>query len=399
MNYDHILIRYGEISTKGKNRKRFVDQLKENIKLVLHEFPALGYSSNRDRMYIRLHGENHEPILEKLKNVFGIHSFSLALKTKNELEAIKNGALELMSEQYKPGDTFKISAKRADKSFPLLTNEINHAIGSHILQNFEGLTVDVHEPEIDLRVEVREEAAYLTCKDYQGAGGLPAGASGKAVLMLSGGIDSPVAGFFAMKRGIDVDAIHFFSPPYTSERAKQKVIDLARKLTSFSGKIKLYIVPFTEIQETIQKQVPESYNMTSTRRMMLKIADRICEKQGGLAIITGESLGQVASQTLESMFAINEVTNTPIIRPLITYDKTDIITIAKQIGTHDTSILPYEDCCTIFTPASPTTKPKLEKAQRFESFLDFESLIDKAVEETDVIVISSAEDKELKKLF
>ncbi|QNG60924.1 tRNA uracil 4-sulfurtransferase ThiI [Metabacillus idriensis] len=399
MNYDHILIRYGEISTKGKNRKRFIDQLKHNLKLVLTAFPVLGFSSNRDRLYIKLNGENHEKILEKLSNVFGIHSFSLALKCKSELEEIKNSSLQLMTEKYKPGNTFKVSARRADKTFPLLTNEINYAIGSHILQNTDGLTVDVHDPDIDLRVEVRSEGTYLTCKDYQGAGGLPAGVSGKAVLMLSGGIDSPVAGYYAMKRGIEVDAIHFFSPPYTSERAKQKVIDLARKLTALGGQVNLHIVPFTEIQETIQKQVPESYIMTSTRRMMLKIADRIRERQGGLAIITGESLGQVASQTLESMFAINDVTSTPIIRPLITFDKTDIISISKEIGTHDISILPYEDCCTIFTPASPATKPKLEKAERFESFLDFDLLLDKAVEQTEIIKISTSDNQDYERLF
>ncbi|WP_191560606.1 tRNA uracil 4-sulfurtransferase ThiI [Metabacillus idriensis] len=399
MNYDHILIRYGEISTKGKNRKRFIDQLKHNLKLVLTAFPVLGFSSSRDRLYIKLNGENHEKILEKLSNVFGIHSFSLALKCKSELEEIKNSSLQLMTEKYKPGNTFKVSARRADKTFPLLTNEINYAIGSHILQNTDGLTVDVHDPDIDLRVEVRSEGTYLTCKDYQGAGGLPAGVSGKAVLMLSGGIDSPVAGYYAMKRGIEVDAIHFFSPPYTSERAKQKVIDLARKLTALGGQVNLHIVPFTEIQETIQKQVPESYIMTSTRRMMLKIADRIRERQGGLAIITGESLGQVASQTLESMFAINDVTSTPIIRPLITFDKTDIISISKEIGTHDISILPYEDCCTIFTPASPATKPKLEKAERFESFLDFDLLLDKAVEQTEIIKISTSDNQDYERLF
>lgn len=399
MKYDHILIRYGEISTKGKNRKRFIDQLKHNIKLVLTEFTMLGFSSNRDRLYIKLNGEHHAKILEKLLNVFGIHSFSLAVKCKSELEEIKNSSLHLMNEEYKAGHTFKISARRADKTFPLLTNELNYAIGSHILQNTDGLTVDVHNPDIDLRVEVRSEGTYLTCKDYQGAGGLPAGVSGKAMLMLSGGIDSPVAGYFAMKRGIEVEAIHFFSPPYTSERAKQKVIDLAGKLTLLGGQVNLHIVPFTEIQETIQKQVPESYIMTSTRRMMLKIADRIREKQGGLAIITGESLGQVASQTLESMFAINDVTSTPIIRPLITFDKTDIISISKDIGTHDISILPYEDCCTIFTPASPATKPKLEKAERFESFLDFDLLIEKAVEETEKIGVSTSNNQDYERLF
>ncbi len=321
MKYEHIMVRYGEITTKGKNRRWFVNCLKQNLKSVLSDYPALGYWGNRDRLYINLNGENHEEILEKLPLVFGIHSFSLVLKTKRELEEIKNGALALIERQYKSGDSFKVSAKRADKTFPLLTNEINYEVGSHILKNTDGLAVDVHSPDIDVRVEVREEAAYLSSRDYEGVGGLPAGASGKAVLMLSGGIDSPVAGYFAMKRGIELEAVHFFSPPYTSERAKQKVIELARRLTVFGGRIRLHIVPFTEIQEAIQKQVPESYVMTSTRRMMLQIADKIREKHDALAIVTGESLGQVASQTLESMFAINDVTSTPIIRPLIASDK------------------------------------------------------------------------------
>ncbi|MGP1909079.1 tRNA uracil 4-sulfurtransferase ThiI [Metabacillus sp. JX24] len=399
MKYEHIMVRYGEITTKGKNRRWFVNCLKQNLKSVLSDYPALGYWGNRDRLYINLNGENHEGILEKLPLVFGIHSFSLVLKTKRELEEIKNGALALIEGQYKAGDSFKISAKRADKTFPLLTNEINYEVGSHILKNTDGLTVDVHSPDIDVRVEVRGEAAYLSSKDYEGIGGLPAGASGKAVLMLSGGIDSPVAGYFAMKRGIELEAVHFFSPPYTSERAKQKVIDLARRLTVFGGRIRLHIVPFTEIQEAIQKQVPESYVMTSTRRMMLQIADKIREKHDALAIVTGESLGQVASQTLESMYAINDVTNTPIIRPLIASDKKDIISLAKQIGTHDTSILPYEDCCTIFTPPSPATKPKLEKAQRFESFLDFEPMILKAVERTELVELSAASEEEFDEFF
>jgi tRNA uracil 4-sulfurtransferase len=257
-----------------------------------------------------------------------------------------------------------------------------------VLINTEDLTVDVKNPTMNLRVEVRTEATYLTCYDYKGAGGLPVGSGGKAMLLLSGGIDSPVAGFLTLKRGVGLEVIHFFSPPYTSERAKQKVIDLTRELTAFGGKIKLHIVPFTAIQEKIQEQVPENYTMTSTRRMMLKIADKLREKQQALALITGESLGQVASQTLESMVAINDVTSTPIIRPLITMDKLEIIEISKSIGTHDISIRPFEDCCTIFTPANPKTKPKLEKVSRFESFVDFDELVLQALNKVETIVIT-----------
>ncbi|MCY8975893.1 tRNA 4-thiouridine(8) synthase ThiI [Bacillus atrophaeus] len=385
MNYDHILIRFGEISTKGKNRRSFIERLKQNIKLVLNDYKKLKYFSNRDRMTITLNGEQPDAIRTQLKQVFGIQSFSLAIKCESRLEDIKTTALAAIRAEYQAGDTFKVATKRAYKQFELDTNEMNAEIGAHILRNTEGLTVDVRNPDIALRVEIREEATYLTIRDEKGAGGLPVGSAGKAMLMLSGGFDSPVAGFYAMKRGLSVEAVHFFSPPYTSERAKQKVIDLAGGLSKFGGKMTLHIVPFTKTQELIQKQIPENYTMTATRRLMLQIADRIREQRKGLALITGESLGQVASQTLESMYAINAVTSTPILRPLIGMDKTEIIEKSREIGTYDTSIQPFEDCCTIFTPPSPKTRPKKEKIEHFESFVDFEPLIQEAVEQIETI--------------
>ncbi|MDQ0224587.1 tRNA 4-thiouridine(8) synthase ThiI [Bacillus sp. 7586-K] len=399
MNFDHILIRYGEISTKGRNRRIFVDRLKRNIKEVLADFPGLDYEGTRDRLYLHLNNERHEEIIERLQYVFGIQSFSLAIKCESDINIIKEKALEAIKSLYQRHDTFKVTAKRANKQFPLDTNELNYQIGSHILINTEDLTVDVKNPTINLRVEVRKEATYLTCYDYKGAGGLPVGSSGKGMLLLSGGIDSPVAGYLSLKRGVELEVIHFFSPPYTSERAKQKVIDLTKELTVFGGSIKLHIVPFTAIQEKIQAQVPENYTMTSTRRMMLKIADILREKQQALALITGESLGQVASQTLESMVAINDVTSTPILRPLITMDKLEIIEIAKQIGTHDISVRPFEDCCTIFTPASPKTKPKLEKVSRFESFVDFDELVMEAVNRVETMIITKNKEDEFSHLF
>ncbi|WP_226667014.1 tRNA uracil 4-sulfurtransferase ThiI [Metabacillus litoralis] len=399
MKFDHILIRFGEISTKGRNRRKFIERLKRNIREVLSDFPKLNYQATRDRIYIHLNDENHEGIVEKLKLVFGIQSFSLAIKCESEISVIKETALSAILNLYKHNDTFKVTTKRADKQFPFNTNELNYQLGSHILINTDNLSVDVKNPDINLRVEVRSEATYITCFDYQGAGGLPVGSGGKALLLLSGGIDSPVAGYLTLKRGVELEVIHFFSPPYTSERAKQKVIDLTSELTSFGGKIKLHIVPFTSIQEKIQQQVPENYTMTSTRRMMLKIADQLREKQQGLALITGESLGQVASQTLESMLAINAVTNTPILRPLITLDKLEIIKIAQEINTHDISIRPYEDCCTIFTPASPKTMPKLEKVSRFESFVDFDELVSEAVNNIETILITTNQKEEMNSLF
>jgi len=295
--------------------------------------------------------------------------------------------LALFKNEYEEGKTFKISTKRADKSFSLDTNEINHALGGYLLVNIPGLKVDVKKPDINVQVEIREDAAYISCETIKGAGGFPVGSSGKAMLMLSGGIDSPVAGFFAMKRGLDIEAVHFYSPPFTSERSKQKVIDLSEKLAAISGELKLHIVPFTEIQQVIGKQIPENYSMTTTRRLMLRITDEIRDNRKGLAIVTGESLGQVASQTLESMYAINDVTSTPIIRPLITMDKTEIIDISMKIDTFDISNRPYEDCCTVFVPSSPKTKPKKEKVEHYESYIDFEPLILKAIENVETLII------------
>lgn len=388
MNYDRILIRYGEISTKGRNRNKFVEKLKKSIQRAISDFPNAKVQGQRERMYIVLNGDDQEEIIGRIKGIFGIQSFSPAVKTSKDIDEMKEAALKLFQAVYEDGKSFKISARRADKTYFLDTNELNQAFGAHFLKNVPNLKVDVKNPDIDLRIEVRPEAAYLSCENIQGAGGLPIGSSGKAMLMLSGGIDSPVAGYLSMKRGLELEAVHFFSPPFTSERSKQKVVELAEKLAKANGGyFTLHVVPFTAIQQLIQKQVPENYTMTTTRRLMLRITDALREKHGGLAIVTGESVGQVASQTLESMFAINEVTNTPVLRPLITMDKTDIIKLAREIDTHDISIQPYEDCCTVFVPASPKTKPKREKVQFYESFVDFEPLIAEAVEGTETIQI------------
>jgi len=391
MIYDHILIRYGEISTKGKNRGAFVEKLRKNVKYVLKNLSNIQIRASRDRMIILLNGERWEEVADRLKNVFGIQSFSPVVKVESEVDEIKDGSLTLIRKLFTSGSTFKVSVKRADKTFPHNSDEMNHIIGGHILKNIEGIKVNVHQPDFNLKVEIRKEATYLTCEVIQGAGGLPVGSSGKAMLMLSGGIDSPVAGYLSMKRGLDVEGVHFYSPPFTSERAKQKVIDLSKKLARVSGSFTLHIVPFTEIQQLIQQKIPSNYTMTTTRRLMLRITDEIRKKQEGLAIITGESLGQVASQTLDSMYTINEVTNTPIIRPLITMDKTDIIKISQEIDTHDISIRPFEDCCTIFTPSMPKTKPKRDKVNHYESFTDFEPYIKKAVQNVETIKVTTDE--------
>ncbi len=335
MQYDRILIRYGEMTTKGKNLHRFINALKENIQLKLKNYPKITIEKTRDRMSVNLNGENHLEIMDQLETVFGISSFSLALKTETVLDEIKKGALFAFREASIGIKTFKVNVRRSYKQFPLDTQELNHEIGGYILRNTENITVDVRNPDVEVRVEVREDGTHISSFTRKGAGGMPVGSSGKVLLLLSGGIDSPVAGYLMMKRGVAIDAIHFHSPPYTNERAKQKVLDLAGELSSYCRKINIHVVPFTEIQTTIHKGIPSNYSMTVMRRMMLRIAERIAEKNEIVALATGESLGQVASQTLLSMNAINEVTNIPVIRPVVTMDKLEIVEIAQKIKTYD----------------------------------------------------------------
>lgn len=388
MQYDHILIRYGEISLKGKNIKMFINQLHDNVKKQLKEFSGVKVKRTQGRMFVLLNGNDPEPIIDRLKNIFGIHSLSLAIRVHNDIDDIKEAALYALRKE-KNVKTFKISARRVDKNFPIGSMQLNREIGGHLLRNTEGITVDVHEPDLEIGVEVRQEAAYITSSTVYGLGGLPVGTAGKSLLMLSGGIDSPVAGFLAMKRGIQLEAIHFHSPPYTSERAKQKVLDLTKQLTKYGGSIRVHIVPFTKLQQEIFREMPHSYAMTIMRRMMFRISEMVCKKEGILSIATGESLGQVASQTMESMHTINEVTNYPILRPLVSMDKQEVIQIAKQIGTYDISILPYEDCCTIFVPKSPKTRPRRDRVNALEQAYDFSASLEEAVEGIEIITIDS----------
>ncbi len=396
MEYDHILIRYGEIALKGKNRRVFEDRLRRNMLPILKQFPKVELKRVYNQMYVVLNGEQYEPIIEKLKLVFGIQSMSVALRAENDVESIQKVALSALTMARKGSNqavTFKVSARRKDKTFPTDSQQLNQLLGAHLLQNSENLSVDVHHPDIEVRVEVKSDGTYISSLQINGAGGLPVGSSGKVMLMLSGGIDSPVAGYLAMKRGVTLEAIHFHSPPYTSERAKQKVEDLTEVLAAHGGNIRLHIVPFTVIQQEIKKHVPDEYSMTIMRRMMLRIAEKIAKQRKALAIVTGESLGQVASQTVESMHTINAVTNVPILRPLISMDKLEIVDIAKQISTYDISIRPYEDCCTIFLPAHPKTKPKLDRAIAFEQSLDVDELIHDAVEQTEMLTFSAQTSK------
>ncbi|EIQ7140566.1 tRNA 4-thiouridine(8) synthase ThiI [Enterococcus faecalis] len=390
------MVRYGELSTKGKNRKTFIMQLAQNVKRALADFPALKIHADRDRMHILLNGEDSEEVIPKLSKVFGIQNFSPSIRIEKEMPAIHAMVQEVVREVYTPGKTFKITAKRSDHSFELDSNGLNQELGGAVIEAIPEIQVQMKKPDINLRIEIRKDAAYLSYETIRGAGGLPVGTSGRGMLMLSGGIDSPVAGYLAMKRGVEVEAVHFASPPYTSEQALQKAKDLAEKLVPYVGTIQFIEVPFTEIQEEIKRVVPQGYLMTITRRLMLRLTDAIREMRKGLVIINGESLGQVASQTLQSMVAINEVTSTPIIRPVVSMDKTEIIEIAEKIDTFELAIQPFEDCCTIFAPPQPKTRPRLDKAQEYEARLDLEGLMARALEGLKITEISAetAKDKQ-----
>ena len=319
--------------------------------------------------------------MNALEEVFGIHKFDLAVRIQTDLNKMKEKVLEAAKEAVKNGDqTFKISVHRAYKQFALDTFELQKALGAHVLIQLDGaLKVNVHKPDVDIKVEVRSDFTYVMCEQRLGLGGYPVGVGGKSLLLLSGGIDSPVAAYLMMKRGVNVECIHFHSPPFTSERAKEKVIDLVKILTKYNRQMKLHLVPFTEVQKAIHKEIPANYTMTVMRRMMLRIASEFALQRKALVLSTGESLGQVASQTVDSMYAINEVTNMPILRPVIAMDKLEIIDLATKIGTYETSIRPYEDCCTIFLPDHPATRPKREKCAMFESKFDFAPLLKEAI--------------------
>ena len=397
MIYDRILVRYGELSIKGKNRKFFKDKLHRTIRHKLRHLTELSYQITRDRCYIILNGTNPEAVTEQLDKVFGLQSYSLAARTESKIEAIKALALKMINEQVKGQTTFKVETKRSDKQFPLESGAISRAVGAHLLINTDCLSVDVHAPQITVFIEVRHEGAFVMVKRVKGLGGFPVGVGGKGLLMISGGIDSPVAGYLLQKRGIEIEAIHFASPPYTSVRSKQKVLDLMEKNAHYApeAEIKVHIVPFTELQTAIHDHIPASYTMTIMRRMMYRIAEGLANKRGILVLANGESVGQVASQTLASMYAINAVTHMPIIRPVATLDKNEIIELAKKIETYEISIRPYEDCCTVFVPANPATNPTLEKCLEFEKRFDFEPLVKKCIAETEIITIRAGEFIEL----
>jgi len=388
MNYDYILVRYGEIALKGKNRYRFEDRLVQNIRNVLRDLNNVKATKSFGRIFIQLNGESADEVINRLKKVFGLISFSPVKKTTLDLEEIKKVSLELTQQLEPKPLTFKVETKRPNKQFPLKSPEVTDEVGAHILINTQDIKVDVHNPDAIIKIEIREEGAYIFSKTIYGIGGMPAESSGRALLLLSGGIDSPVAAWYAMKRGLLVEGVHFHTHPLTSEESIQKVLDLAKQLAVYSGQFKVHFVPFLEVQKEIRDFAPESHNITIMRRMFLRIADGLANKRKALALVTGESLGQVASQTLESMNTINQVTNTPIIRPLITMDKLEIINKAQEIGTYEPAIRPYEDCCTLFVPRNPATKPSLKVAEKAESYMDIDGLINDAINRTKIVTVT-----------
>lgn len=376
-----IMIKYGELTTKKANRNLFVNALYENIKNILKEYEII-IKKDRVRMYIECNNKDLNSIVLKLQKVFGIHSIVVSHRVENDTYMIKDKCLELLKDTDKL--TFKVITRRADKNFEIHSMDFNNVIGGHILRN-TNLKVDVHNPDIYLNIEIRPEGTFIYTNEIDGIGGYPVGIQGKGLLMLSGGIDSPVAGYLSLKRGVDLECLYFESPPHTSIEAKNKVITLASIINEYSGNIKVNVVPFTKLQEAIYKNVPDNYVITIMRRMMYRIAERVCLKNKLKVIVNGESIGQVASQTLSSMIVINNVTNLPVIRPVACMDKLEIIDIANQINTYETSILPYEDCCTIFLPKHPVINPELQKCIQYESSFDYESLIDECINNIEVI--------------
>ena len=384
MKQELIMVRFGELSTKGKNRMNFINQLGLNIKRMLRSYTKLTYEVRRDHIYIHLNDEPFEEIKELLKDVSGLSSFSLVYKVENNIDIMKEACLKLAEEENK--HTFKIKARRAEKSFPMISDEINRTIASYILKN-SSYKVDVHNPDLLISLIVRQNETYIYLNSIEGTGGYPLGVAGKGMMMMSGGIDSPVASYLMMKRGIRLECIHFAAPPYTSEAVITKITDLCKILYFYKGNVKLFIVPFTNLQEQIYKYAKESYAITIMRRMMYRITEIVANRRNALVVCNGESIGQVASQTLQSMKSIENVCSLPVIRPLAIFDKVEIIKIAKKIGTYDISIRPYEDCCTIFDPKNPTTQPNMEKIKKIEDSFDWQSLVEECANNLRVINI------------
>ena len=386
--YSDIILREGEMVLKGRNRRDFEYRLIKNVKRVTKDFKGVSVERSYGRIYIRNANENTMEIIKGVKLIPGIYNISPIMKTDKNLDNIKAKALEMLKKAIVGKKTFKVEAKRADKTYPLDSMEISRQVGGYILAMFDGeLSVDVRNPDVVVNVEVTFTAANIYSEKIEGAGGLPIGTSGRGLTLLSGGIDSPVAIWMGLKRGVEMDALHFHSFPFTSERSKEKVVDLTKILAKHTGKMKLYVINFTEIQKIIGLKCPKEYYITIMRRFMLRIATVVANKYDYKALFTGDSIGQVASQTLESMAAINAVTTIPVIRPLASMDKHHIIQISREIGTYETSILPYEDCCTVFVPQNPVIRPEISVCEEGEKELDIDKLIEECLASSTIMTV------------
>lgn len=387
---DMLLLRFGEFILKGKNRSRFEKTVLRHVKEMVKPYPGVVLSKEFGRIYVQLNGEPAGELAQALKNVFGIASISPVKVSRSEFEdilAVSRTFLNIIAPA--AGTSFKVSACWVWKEFPHGSIEMNKLIATPLLQGYPGLLVDVKSPQLELKIEIREEHTFIFCENIAGVGGFPLGTNGKAMLLLSGGIDSPVAAWSSMRRGLEVECIHFYSYPYTSELARQKVVDLTRVLSRYAGVIRLHLVPFTEVQTSFTGIGQDNLIITLMRRAMLRIATALAEREGALALVTGDSLGQVASQTLPSMNVIGRATDLPLLRPLVMMDKSEIVELSQNIGTYDLSILPYEDCCTLFVPKSPTTNPNLRIVDKIEATLPgYQSLLDAAVAGTETVSIT-----------
>lgn len=378
---DIILLKLGEIVLKGLNRKSFEQKLVSNVRRRLAHIGKFRVYCLQSTVYVEAaeDGADMDAAFEALQKVFGIVKLSRAAACEKDKDAIAKLAIDYLRDDMLRAKSFKVESKRSDKSFPMTSVELSQYVGGELNEAYPNVEVDVHDPDLVVNIEVRDLAAYVHAAPVSGAGGMPVGCNGVAVTLLSGGIDSPVSSYMIAKRGVRLIPLHFFSFPYTSEQAKEKVIELGNMLTEYCGRMTLEIAPFTHIQEEIRDKCPEEYFTLIMRRFMMRIAQRVAHDTGAKAIVTGENLGQVASQTMEAMASMQAVIDLPVLQPLIGMDKEEIITIARKIGTFDTSILPYEDCCTVFTPKHPRTRPKLSEVERAESVLDIDALVDEAV--------------------
>jgi len=385
-----IIVRFGEINLKGKNKRFFEGKLIKHIRFQLKEFIDTEIYQEYSRLYIRSRKEDQGKIIEKVRKVFGIVSLSTAVSIPSDINAIRKASFELMKERFdkEAFKTFRVTTKRANKKFPIPSMEVSSDVGGFVLKSFNGeLSVDVHQPDVTLIVEIRQKT-YITCDHFPAYGGLPLETNGSALLLLSGGIDSPVAGWMMGKRGVKVHAVHFHSYPFTSERAQEKILDLARELQNYIGEFMIFNVNLLKIQKAINEECPDEEMTIHSRRFMTRIAEKIAKRYELQALITGDNIGQVASQTMESLQVVSEVASIPIFRPLIAYDKQDIIKVAKEINTYEISIQPFEDCCSVFLPKKPLTRPRLNNIVESEQHLDVEGLVTEAIEDMEIMKLT-----------